>query len=640
MKTFARINEGWLEGLEIAWEGEVREVACDLKQTTEAGGLKKLVDVGASAASAIIKSLEDTGNYRSAEMQADLRKTATLMDRIINGEVDPKYYLCDLPTGSGKTSLIAYYVTLLCLKHPDEGVLICVPHLREIEELVDRLTDLNVTKSQIYVYTSHDKANALGCPHDKGNDASICITTQQMVESRLFNVSRFEDLREFHFQRRSRTLKLWDEALIPWQELILTLDDIACLPRLVRRYNPALAERLLEISEDVRKTNNGKYELPDLVSECGFRHEDFKKDVLARRRDFDNAWELIRTLVSLCGKTVRVSKDQSQNTVLSWRNHIPDDFLPALIFDASGRVRSMYERYAARTSKLEIITDATKRYDNVIFHHVNIAGSKDGWRRQAEKLFTAIGHCINNEPGRPCLVIHHKEEMESTFNPARRFGGRVPDIASELMGQVTGSDVVSFLTWGMHKQTNAYEHLDKLVLAGLLYLPQRTIEVRTMGCHQLSSDDAVRPESLREIELGELKNDVLQAVGRICIRRCEKGAHGEAQAPKADVYIMAANRAGFSIPDLLRDLFPGCKVKTHRVPGSKLRKWELALDALDKRTEGVSELSIPHAQIMADVGIKVRTNFTRDVRNDPGFRVGLKERNITDFGAYFFKYSF
>ncbi|AHB50095.1 hypothetical protein W911_07995 [Hyphomicrobium nitrativorans NL23] len=36
----------------------------------------------------------------------------------------------------------------------------------------------------------------------------------------------------------------------------------------------------------------------------------------------------------------------------------------------------------------------------------------------------------------------------------------------------------------------------------------------------------------------------------------------------------------------------------------------------------------------------IRTNFTRDVRNDPGFRAGLKERNITDDGKCFHKHSF
>lgn len=622
----------------VPWGDPFTDIARQLKEATKSRGNKRLVSIGEAVADHVLKALAKTDNYRSPEMQADMRKTAAYMDRIVNGEVEPKYYLCDLPTGTGKTSLIACYAHHLAERHPEESLLICVPSLREIGELVPHLLRLGVKQDLIYVYTSDDNANALGCPHDNGNDAPICITTQQMVKSRLFNVSRFAELSEFQFQGKSRTLKLWDEALIPWEELVLTVDEIARLPHLVRRYNPALADRLHDISDEVRKIENDKYQFPDLVTECDFRESDFKKDVLAWRGDTEKARLLIRTLVSLCGKTVRVSKDQNLNTVLSWRNHIPDDFLPALIFDASGRNRTMYGHYATRTNKLEIITKATKRYDNVTFHHLNIGGGKDGWRKQAEKLFDATASCINNEPDRPCLVIHHKEEDESTFNPSRRFGGKVPDIASELKGQAKNPDAVEFLRWGMHTQTNEFEQLDKLVLPGLLYLPSRTIEVRTRGSNQLSSDEAVEAERLREIELGELKNDVLQAVGRICIRRCVRGADGGAQAPKAGVYVMASNKAGSSIPGLLRELFPGCTVRNLPVPGAKRRKWELALEAIDRRSLEEGNY-VAHTQIMEEVGISLRKNFTRDVLNNEEFKDGLIERDVWDLDGKFMKLS-
>lgn len=613
------------------------DIARQLKEATKARGNKTLVNIGDAVADHVLKALTRNDNYRSPEMQDDMRRTAIYMDRIINGEVEPKYYLCDLPTGTGKTSLIACYAHHLAERHPDEGVLICVPALREIGELVPHLRRLGVKQEQIYVFTSDEKFNALGCAHEHGDEASICITTQQMVKSRLFNVTRFADLSEFHFKGRSRTLKLWDEALIPWEELVLTVDEIARLPQLVRRYNPTLADRLHDVSEEVRKVDDARYDFPDLVTECDFREPDFKKDVLAWQRDSESARALVRTLVSLCGKTVRVSKDQNLSTVLTWRNHIPDDFLPALIFDASGRNRTMYRHYANSTNKLEIITKATKRYDNVTFHHLNIGGGKDKWRKQAEKLFTATAACINNEPERRCLVIHHKEEAESAFNPAARFGGKVPDIASELEGQAKNPNAVEFLTWGMHTQTNQFESFDKLVMPGLFYLPRRTIEVRTRGSNQLSGEETVEAERLAEIELGELRNDILQAVGRICIRRCVKGANGEAQAPKADVYVMASNKAGHSVPDLLRELFPGCTVRSHGVPGSKLRKWELALLALDKRNLRDGDY-VDHRDIMKEIGVFRGPNFTRDVLNNAEFQAGLVERGIWDLDGQVFAF--
>ena len=79
-------------------------------------------------------------------------------------------------------------------------------------------------------------------------------------------------------------------------------------------------------------------------------------------------------------------------------------------------------------------------------------------------------------------------------------------------------------------------------------------------------------QDIKDVRSGELRNDILQAVGRINVRRCV----GD-QAPKADVYLIASDNAGRSVDDLLRDTFPGCKVVRFSPPGAPLQNWERVL---------------------------------------------------------------
>lgn len=583
-----------------------------------------MADLSTRVVAGILRNLDRNGNYRSPGMQADMYKTASLMDRMINGDLERKYWVCDLPTGTGKTTLITSYCGYLAERLKDDGALICVPTLEEIRELTKRLVDTyGVQKSNIFIYTSDAEINALGCGEALGQQAQICITTQQMIDSRIINVLSFNALDIFKFKGRPRALRLWDEAILPWKEFALTVDDIAALPKLFRNYYPEMANRLHDISSDVRKCERGTYEFPDLLREHNFKHEDFKKDVLARFQNSEDARTVIVTLIGLCGNKVRISRDQHQNTVVSWKNHIPEDFLPVLIFDASGRARAMYDHYAACTKKLEIFTSATKRYDNVTFHHMNIAGSKTAWRKNAERLLGIVTDCVDAEPGRGCLVVHHKKEKTQTHY------GAVPDVEGELSRSLRNRNV-EFRTWGMHKHTNEYEELDKIVLAGLLYLPDRAIEVRTRGSNQLEADDEVEPEQLREVELGELRNDILQAVGRVCIRRSVKGDDDEAQSPAADVYIIASNNAGCRISDLLRDLFPGCTVKQLKVPGARRLQWEMALDVLEAMHGDAEESWIAHATVMEAIGMDNVKNFNQRVRRNAEFRKELAEARWED----------
>lgn len=53
------------------------------------------------------------------------------------------------------------------------------------------------------------------------------------------------------------------------------------------------------------------------------------------------------------------------NTVLDYRETLPDDILPLVVLDASARVRATYTLWESGREGLHILPSATKRYDDL-----------------------------------------------------------------------------------------------------------------------------------------------------------------------------------------------------------------------------------------------------------------------------------
>ncbi len=102
--------------------------------------------------------------------------------------------------------------------------------------------------------------------------------------------------------------------------------------------------------------------------------------------------------------------DPGGNTALGYRGHLPADFFPVLILDASGRVRTTYRFWERDRGGLVMLPSATKRYDNLTIHVWNKAGGKSAFRSNAGDLVEGIAATINSKPGEEWLVILHKED--------------------------------------------------------------------------------------------------------------------------------------------------------------------------------------------------------------------------------------
>ena len=115
------------------------------------------------------------------------------------------------------------------------------------------------------------------------DNARVLFVTQQMVDSRLSDGKAFRDLSLFHFKGNPRQVKIWDEAMLPAEELTLNVDALARLPSLLRKISSPLADRIHTICEEVRSVANGTtYRFPDFVGEYELDYEDAKAGLQQR----------------------------------------------------------------------------------------------------------------------------------------------------------------------------------------------------------------------------------------------------------------------------------------------------------------------------------------------------------------------
>lgn len=552
----------------------------------------------------------------SEEMRADALGSFELFEGIMLDAASPSVFLNTMATGVGKTSIGSVGIVVAWYMHRDKGVLMCVPLLREIEDLIQTVTNLGLPKEQIYVHTADDKANALGGATD-GNKAFLCITTQQMIDKRLAGTKQLSDLDIFHYNGGLRKLRLWDESLLPWEELLINVDQIAKLPGFFRNWNTHLADELLDIVERVRKLDSGSlYEFPDLAEKYQLDYKKLRYDTGTEGIDTRKA---VRSLCKISGKPCRISQDEFKRTIIDWSDNLPEDFFPVVVFDASGRVRSAYEHFKKASGVLEVYTKSQKDFSNVTFHHVPIASGRNKWRGYKDRLLTATAFCINADDRKP-LVVGFKPDDDNGNEK-----DKIPDIKEALVGNNYTNKDFSYVSWGNHKQTNEYRDYTKMVLSGMPYLPYAVIELRTRGALGLSAKEELSYDAFRDIEIGELKNDLLQAVGRICVRKIIDGN----KCPEADVFIIAGNRSGADIQKLLAETFPGSKYRRFHVDDTTKEKWELVIEYLVARLSDISSDAVSFGEVMDCVGIANRANFNKLIRSNPEFK-----KAIADMGIY------
>src|SRR5262249_18405119 len=121
---------------------------------------------------------------------------------------------------------------------------------------------------------------------------------------------------------------------------------------------------------------------------------------------------LSNRILTVCGDLTKIQtpRASSGNTLLDYRNILPNDFYPVIILDASGRVRTTYEYWNKYRRNLVKLTTAEKSYENLTIHVWNTGGGKDSWRSKYPLLIQGVVATINSKPDDAWLVVLHKED--------------------------------------------------------------------------------------------------------------------------------------------------------------------------------------------------------------------------------------
>jgi hypothetical protein len=558
-----------------------------------------------------------------AQFQA-LQDLACNLEALANGTATVNS-VCAIDPGIGKTTVDLHFIKHL-LESPDHNhvsVLLLVRTYNEIETL---LQEMGLKDHEFAIVVSDtgetcSRLNNIGNP-DKTR-ARILITTHSMYESRIKRAGgSFRAVKEFHYDGKRRNVRIWDEACLPARPITLRATLIDRMKDVASKLSPELHGLLKVLTAEIdaiAKKGGGFVDIPNF-SASGV-------DEFAVREIFRDEKRYLRHAVNdlylIEGKTVEVIRHGKVGTCVHYENTLPDDFKPAVICDASARVRQTYPLWAEGRGDLVFLQDAPKNYSNALFHVWRQAGSKSAWQRHYERLLEGIASTINaKSETADWLIFYHNDITIFDLKKDKR----VPlDIPLRLRKKVRNPDRLKFVHWGSEdsRATNKHRDIQNIMLAGTLFFDEPTYHCFTRLSLGLPSDKPLSQEHLRRIKHGEHANVILQAVCRGAMRKSVGDGCG-----RCDVYIIADPRSG--IPQKIENgsIFPGARVVDWTGVETKLTgKVAEAIKIID--TEVVAKrttMTVP--ELRCAMANPSASNFRKAILQHRHFLSALAQRGV------------
>ena len=558
--------------------------------------------LAAAALQSVQSFLSDKGSSLAGTGLEAVTALLETLETGLNGELDPIYFLSAIDPGIGKT----LSVSLFLKAWKDRGnltassVVIGVSRLDEIKAYV-RTSGLG--EGDFGVLTSDKASNALGVPQKSLGTAPILFTTQQMIESRTRNRS-FSAASEFHYHDEPRTLRIWDESLIPANPLSLRVDDLGLLATPLRYRYPKFVEAVEDLQEALRQAKAGEVirvpeTLASPVREAG-------------------TVAIVKTLTMMAGREfLLVDGGQGNMALVGSVRSLPDDFAPAIILDASGRVRTTYRLWEQHRGTLRRLPVAHNDYRNLTVRLWQQATGKATLQNPANlsRIVEGIAKVINDDGEGDWLIVHYKGN-DAIFKEV-----------SALVENHTTTRLQS-LTWGRHHGTNDYSHVSSIVIVGQLNYGDIGFHAHGAAASGLAADQ-LGDLDVEEVAWGEFQHNLLQAVCRSSVRRSSRGMAGRCRA-----YIVTSPH-----PDTearVAAVFPGCRLWPWRPvePAMTGRRGEVA-EYLLNAFEDPEVDWVRKADMHRSLGLQ-RSNFSALIAH-PEFQAFLGRELIFSEGHRFVK---
>lgn len=566
----------------------------------------------------------ETSHRPSGEMYQALEHIALTLEAMANGKADRKIYLSSLAPGIGKTQTICFFLNLLLKdeQYRDQGILIGLSSYDEIQSYIERM---EVDRRNMAVLTSDYKLNSLG--NSDQNEAQVLFTTQQRMDRKLKQYEDFSKAHEFYYKGKPRQIRIWDESFLPGKPITTRRDDLLFLIGALRKSHQDLTvelDKLLNVK--LRKVEDETLlELPDLKMKYDLDLNDLT-GLLKRQNKSTTEIEIASNFWFLLGRSVSVHKDGLMgSTVLSYEETIPEDIAPLLVLDASGSCRATYDEMASHRKNIARLKTAHKDHSDLEVHHWRTGGGKTSFFKRADEYVEGIANTINKEFDREWLIIIHKD---------------IPDLEDRIRSLLleVDQDKIYFITWGKHRSTNKYAHVDRVILAGTLFLSDSQYEsLGRLSAGRLPEHGEYSKDSISRVALGELKHVILQGACRGAVRLCE----GDKCRP-CKIFIMGAKKSGVK-QELIQELFPKSSYNLWRPITRELTgKARLVMDYLSKQFDDSSDSKADYVSFidvmkatgfMTVVDCKEKCdsqNFNKNIRQHQEFQIALNEAGLEE----------
>ena len=473
------------------------------------------------------------GSSLQDEHETVLKSFLSVLEQGLKGELEPSYYLLSLDPGMGKTSAIINFIKAWheANYQPASSILVGVSTLSELRTLIE---SVGLPSTDFGVRTRDEDLNALGLPESRHQEAKVLFTTQAMIRSRTKG-KQFAETSEFHFHDRPRSLRLWDEEILPAAGVVLRRDDLLTLTSPLRPQFPEFVDELEVLAKAMMTYPEGTtVPIPlslNLTSGATYR--------ASSSITGNGPAETFEKLQLMVASEMLLQHDERYGRVLVGSSPtLPDDIKPLIVVDASGRVRTTYKLWEEHRGDLVRLDSA-----GVSFHDLNI----HLWKRSAGKteladaaarseIADALAEAFQRDPEGDWLIVTYKDTIEDL----KRAVSRACDPSA--------TPSLHWLNWGRHHSTNEFREADNIVIVG-----QRTYRTcdylgLTLAAKGLDIDTDDLPET-SETRSGEHQHHLLQAVCRAAVRKSDNGTAGRCNA-----YLIT------SIGDaerVLEEVFPG-----------------------------------------------------------------------------------
>ncbi|KEZ00071.1 hypothetical protein AI27_14655 [Sphingomonas sp. BHC-A] len=482
---------------------------------------------------------------------------------------------------------------------PPSGALVVLSTRKEIESCIHR-ADLEPCDFAVLVQKGLE-LNERGRPDTEG--APVLFTTQEMLR-RLCHGGSFAEAASLHFQGRPRVLRVWDEAFLPSSPATIRKDTLVSALEELRPIHPAQAEALEALAAPLEAASDFQaVEVPTSAGSAYMTLRDHLGLAAAER------WA---PLQGLAGRQAVTVNGGSKGLYLSGGGSpLPEDFAPALILDASGRVRETYKAMEAIGLLLRLPATPTD-YSRLTLHHWDRAASRSTLKdpRARREIMAAAASIINaSAPSERWLIIHPKARASDGF-----------DAFKDLCDHVACPERLAALHWGNHHGTNEYRDIRKVMVLGLWTLPQpayTALHLAAGGTIETAADKG----TIDAIRAGEHKHNLLQAICRASVRQGSGGVCGECE-------VFLIGKLGPNAKGILQETFPAAEVVEWTPEDLRLKGSALRVAQELERCFGEGGLGeISKAALRAALGLQTTDALAKVLRRDD-FRTWADRRGI------------